>query len=696
MKREKSNRELKKKGMRRNALAICFALIFVLGFTLTANAATVYGKDDATETEQNQTPSEEKMESETSGSTESDYMSIEDKEDDSDTILLSSESDEDETLNTLSESEKIGYVNADGLNVREGAGTKYDKIGSLSYTYVIIEGSKKDSDGDKWYKIAYGDGSGYVYGYYITNIKTISYSSSSFSGFPESYQKYLALIKYIYPNATFESNYIDYTLDEVVNAHVGCKVTYSSSAGGYVNVSYNTIYKYMNPLYYLGTLNIFPFVKQTYNSTQNAQGLKNLFSRNPDTFLNTSANIKALIKAGKNNGINPYVLASTILVEKGWMAQNDNPDVYGRKVWTAKVTTDGVAVRSGAGTSYSKLTTVNAGSIYVIGSAKDSKDRKWYKVLYNKQYIGYIYKKYISDVTYKCKVYNLFSVNQTDDNPVGGGIYYALKSGWTSLAKSLVGGAEFYKDGYISNGQDTYYYKDFNVINDPTFWWHEYAGGITDVEVSSENLACAYKDDTSAKLTLRIPVYKGMIEASKSLSTPTLKKVYVVSNGIKITWKAVSGASKYRVFRKTANGSWERLGVTTKTYFTDTTAKNNKTYTYTVRCISSDGKTYLSSYDKTGLSIKKVATPEVKTLKSVSKGVKIKWNAVTGAKKYRIFRRTKNTSWTKIADTTNLSYIDTTAKSGKTYYYTIRCINAKATAYTSYYTDGKKIKYVKP
>jgi len=138
---------------------------------------------------------------------------------------------------------------------------------------------------------------------------------------------------------------------------------------------------------------------------------------------------------------------------------------------------------------------------------KDSSGGVWYKVIYD-GYPGYVYKKYVSKVKYYDTYYNLFSINQSDDNVVVGGITYAMKENWNTPYKSLIGGAKFYKNGYIENGQDTYYYKDFNVANDKSNWWHEYAGAINSVTASSILLSYAYRDDAEAKLHFRIPVYK--------------------------------------------------------------------------------------------------------------------------------------------------------------------------------------------
>ncbi len=85
-------------------------------------------------------------------------------------------------------------------------------------------------------------------------------------------------------------------------------------------------------------------------------------------------------------------------------------------------------------------------------------------------------------------------------------------------------------------------------------------------------------------------------------ATPTLEGATYTSSGIKVSWKSVSGVTKYRVYRKTKNGSWTRLATVSDTSYTDTTAKSGKVYYYTVRCVSDDGKTLISGYNTTGCS----------------------------------------------------------------------------------------------
>ena len=173
--------------------------------------------------------------------------------------------------------------------------------------------------------------------------------------------------------------------------------------------------------------------------------------------------------------------------------------------------------------------------------------------------------------------------------------------------------------------------------------------------------------------------------------------VSCVNGGVRISWGKVTGAAKYRVYRKTGSGSWGKIADTTATSFTDKSGKIGTKYSYTVRCISSDGKSFTSAYDTTGKSIVyyKLATPGLPTVTNITGGVKITWSKVTGAVKYRVFRKTGSGGWAKIADTTALTYTDKGVKNGTTYTYTIRCISSDGKSYTSNYNaTGTKIAYL--
>ena len=103
-----------------------------------------------------------------------------------------------------------------------------------------------------------------------------------------------------------------------------------------------------------------------------------------------------------------------------------------------------------------------------------------------------------------------------------------------------------------------------------------------------------------------------------------------------ITWEKVSGAKKYTVYVATSqNGTYKKLGTSTKTYYTDTKAKAGTTYFYKVIANASSSK-YNSGYSNIVSCGVKCATPVVKISNNASGAPVISWSKVTGAVKYKV------------------------------------------------------------
>ena len=192
---------------------------------------------------------------------------------------------------------------------------------------------------------------------------------------------------------------------------------------------------------------------------------------------------------------------------------------------------------------------------------------------------------------------------------------------------------------------------------------------------------------TASAVETNAPVVSAQ-SAKTSLATPKISKAESVYGGVKLTWSKVKGAEKYRVYYKGSKG-WTRMVDTTSTSYIDKDVSSGKNYTYTVRCINSSATKFTSGYDSKGKSVKYISAPKITKAESVDGGVKISWNKVNGAEKYRVYYKGSK-GWTRLADTTSTSYIDKDVSSGRNYTYTVRCINSSATKFTSGY-DSKGV-----
>ncbi|MCU6762666.1 Exoglucanase B precursor [uncultured Roseburia sp.] len=147
------------------------------------------------------------------------------------------------------------------------------------------------------------------------------------------------------------------------------------------------------------------------------------------------------------------------------------------------------------------------------------------------------------------------------------------------------------------------------------------------------------------------------------LETPKLSQIKIVSgNKIHISWKPVDYAEGYVVYRKeTGEKTWRRL---TKTYtneleYVDDTVKQGKRYCYTVRARNANsGKDYQSPYDKDGIGIQ-IGIEQPRILSAAvtsSSNIKLNWNSVEGAEKYRVYVKVGNLQWKTLEDVKGTSY----------------------------------------
>lgn len=164
-------------------------------------------------------------------------------------------------------------------------------------------------------------------------------------------------------------------------------------------------------------------------------------------------------------------------------------------------------------------------------------------------------------------------------------------------------------------------------------------------------------------------------------------------NGPTVCWQKVTGAEKYRVFIH--NGTqWKTLGTTASTSFLHPNFEYNKPYRYTVRCISANGKTFTSAYNTEGVTNTIVETPEV-TANIMPFSCDLKWKKAAGASKYKVYVKCEATGmkWKEIEDVATNSYRYGDAVSDKSYYFTVRALDAdgkiisgfKSTKLVTYY-----------
>ncbi len=214
---------------------------------------------------------------------------------------------------------------------------------------------------------------------------------------------------------------------------------------------------------------------------------------------------------------------------------------------------------------------------------------------------------------------------------------------------------------------------------------------FTGWNTKADGTGTAYADKANVTLNADLTLYAQWKEIEPM--TPELVSASEVSSGIQFKWKSANGAASYIVYRKVGSGSWKKLTEVNGTSYTDKSVEAGKTYTYTVRGKSVIGK--LGAYDKTGLTVKTLGVPKLKSVAMVNSGVQVKWKATDGAAKYLVYRKTGSGSWKYIGATSKTTYTDKKVTAGKTYTYSVRAKNA-AGKKSAYDKTGLKITYIAP
>ena len=169
--------------------------------------------------------------------------------------------------------------------------------------------------------------------------------------------------------------------------------------------------------------------------------------------------------------------------------------------------------------------------------------------------------------------------------------------------------------------------------------------------------------------------YSNVVSGKTTVTTLTMG--HSASSGKpQLTWKAVSGAASYKVYRATAkNGAYSVINTTKALTYTNTGAALGTTYYYKVEALDAAGKSLGFSDVVEG----KVAPVLAVGYSSVSGKPQLTWKAVPGATEYQVYRSTQqNSGYTKINTTTSTSYVNTGAKANTTYYYKIVAVKGTA------------------
>ncbi|MBQ6816228.1 MAG: SH3 domain-containing protein [Clostridia bacterium] len=384
-----------------------------------------------------------------------------------------------------------GYIDGSGHDGRLDKEKPSKIITTLTKgTKVKALELKADGDGDMWYKINYGDSyekEGYIFNTRATLVGSYTEDAAfeawlTQQNFPESYKPKLRDLHSLYPNWVFYADQIDLEWSDVVAAEseVGKKLVHNSKpdswksldpkaynsetgewylfdSGGWVAASKMVVEYYTDPRNFLDSKSIFMFSSHSYDEKYDTK--ENLMLMINGTFLN------ATLPSPPDNENMTYADA----IMNAAKASNVSPFAIASTILQEQG---------------------SAGSGKSISGTEEG-------------YEGYF------------NFFNVGAYQYGELNAVQNGLAHAKNEGWNTREKSITGGAQWYAKKYVSVGQNTYYYMDFDVIAEGGFYNQQYATSVYDAYGKANFLAKAYGAVMDSSLVFHIPVYKNMPEITR-------------------------------------------------------------------------------------------------------------------------------------------------------------------------------------
>ena len=417
--------------------------------------------------------------------------------------------------------------NDDPLTVRDSVnGNIIDRLACDKEMNILDDTLGAAGYCTNWYKVSYDNKEGYVCGTYVITEVIIDENSDEVklykeslksAGFPDSYINDLVQMHALYPKWGFIPFKTNLDWNEVIEneGYKGRNLVYYTYGEGYrskKDYSYNyatdeyyrhstetnwwyasdeAIKYFMDPRNYLNANNIFMFESLSYEPSFQTEAIVGKILDNsfmPTVYARYSENNyrSSFMEAANTYRVSPVHLASRILQEQGI-----------------------------------------SGSIASLGG--------------DFTYNGNTYNGY----------FNFYNIHATGSDPAVQGLVWAMGgidgSGtsylrpWNSPHKSIMGGAKFLSEDYISIGQNTLYFQKFDVSRTGGRYTHQYMQNLTAPLTEGVKTYNSYREINGIfdeSLVFIIPVYNNM--PSSKVSAPIDKNPNSYLSNIKLNDKNIN------------------------------------------------------------------------------------------------------------------------------------------------------------
>ena len=183
----------------------------------------------------------------------------------------------------------------------------------------------------------------------------------------------------------------------------------------------------------------------------------------------------------------------------------------------------------------------------------------------------------------------------------------------------------------------------------------------------------SYTDAAGHNYKAGICTICGALDPERRPASPQIM-ITTESGRPKISWNAVNGADKYWIYRSVDGETFDYYARTDKPSFTDGSTSIGTTYYYAVKAVAVLGGRDVSSGRSTAQSIQcRPAAPSVRIYR-VNGKPQLKWNAVSGAAEYWVYRSTDGVNFKYYDSTAKTSYTNTGALLGTKYHYRVKAV----------------------
>lgn len=138
-----------------------------------------------------------------------------------------------------------------------------------------------------------------------------------------------------------------------------------------------------------------------------------------------------------------------------------------------------------------------------------------------------------------------------------------------------------------------------------------------------------------------------------------------------LSWKKISGATSYEIYRSVNGGEYTLCATVTTASFKDTGAKVGDSCSYQVVALGK-AEVFNSAASAVKTALVVCGQPKLSGKTDAAGKPQISWKAVQGAQEYAVYRSTsKSKGYQVVGYTAELTYTDASAVKNKTYYYKV-------------------------